>query len=264
MKLDELRLLKEEIIEKYYEGLPITEIGKLFTSRKTSIKTILEENGIEINRYGAINNRALNHDYFKKIDSAEKAYFVGFIFADGSVYWRERKTTTNAILQIDLAEVDEEIIIKFLKELNANYKLHHSRGSVSVKITSNSLVEDLKRHEVVPNKTYESHRLSRNIPEEFEIDFLRGLIDGDGSIYLDDRGNKRLSFISYSKDITKEVQERIDNLIGKEAHTKINEQKNGFTATWSGKLQVQKILSILYYENCLALERKFQKAVSKI
>ena len=45
MKIDELRLLKKDIITKYYEGLPLAEIGKLFTSRKSSIKTILEEEG---------------------------------------------------------------------------------------------------------------------------------------------------------------------------------------------------------------------------
>lgn len=240
MKLEELRLLKEEIIREYYNGLSLEKLGKLFSSRKTSIKTILEENGIVINKYGAAKNRGLNHKYFESIDTPEKAYFVGFLFADGSVCWRERETVKSGTVQIGVSETDIDIIEKFLKAIKATYSIHHGRGSASVKITSNGLVKSLEAHNVIPNKTYEAKHLSKNIPKEFEVDFLRGLIDGDGSIYLDERGNKRISFISYSEEVVKEFQERVDSLIGKEIHSKLNKQVNGYTATWSGRIQVEK------------------------
>ena len=143
MKIEELRLLKDEIIHEYYEGLSLENIGKLFKSRKTSIKVILEENGININRYGAAKNRGLNHQYFEDINTSEKAYFVGFLFADGSVYWRERDTVHRGIVQIEVATIDIDIIEKFLKAIKANYSIHIGRGSASVKVTSDELVKSL-------------------------------------------------------------------------------------------------------------------------
>ena len=74
------------------------------------------------------------------------------------------------------------------------------------------------------------------------VDYLRGLIDGDGSLYYDEKQNLRLNFISYSEDFCKSFQEAIDHLIDKTNHSKINKQKQGSYATWSGKQQVTEIL----------------------
>lgn len=47
---------------------------------------------------------SLNESYFEKIDSEEKAYFLGFLFSDGSV--------SKYSLNLSLAEVDKEILEK--------------------------------------------------------------------------------------------------------------------------------------------------------
>jgi hypothetical protein len=42
-------------------------------------------------------NKDLNHTYFSKIDTQEKAYWLGFILGDG---WRIRKNGTPGVFKI--------------------------------------------------------------------------------------------------------------------------------------------------------------------
>ena len=53
----------------------------------------------------------------------------------------------------------------------------------------------------MPNKTYKITELK--IPNEFEIDFLRGFIDGDGSIWRDKWGRPHTSICGHSENIIK-------------------------------------------------------------
>lgn len=258
--MKDLSIFEDTIKEDWYSGMPIVEMGKKYQVDYTVMRGFLVSLGFTINPAGGNKNRNLKHDYFSEINSAEKAYFIGFITADGSVSWRQNKKSISGKLSIEIQESDVKLLERFKQEINATNEIEFYRGCASFRITSNQIVKDLEKHGIVPNKTYSLEQLSLYIPEDYMVDYLRGLIDGDGSLYYDEKQNLRLNFISYSEDFCKSFQEAIDHLIDKTNHSKINKQKQGSYATWSGKQQVAEILKKVYYKNCIGLQRKIDLA----
>ena len=112
-------------------------------------------------------------DYFEYIDTADKAYWLGFIFGDGTIsdakYYQR--------LKIGLAEKDIAHVKKFAVDVAYPKEIVHS----NIRLYSQKMVLDLIDKGVLPNKTYRGgHPI--NVPNEFLIDCARGLFDADGSI----------------------------------------------------------------------------------
>ena len=109
----------DQILDKFDNGQSMESLQKEFHTRK--IRDILTENNREIKQGGKrINSGSkykytFNESYFEKIDSVEKAYWLGFIYADGYI---TRKTSGQAHLCLCLSE--EEPINKFKKAINTN------------------------------------------------------------------------------------------------------------------------------------------------
>lgn len=80
----------QDIINKYQnEHYAMQKIGETYNVSRSVIGRILKENNVSINK----DNHKYTADYrkFENIDSPEKAYWLGFIAADGCVYVREKK-----------------------------------------------------------------------------------------------------------------------------------------------------------------------------
>lgn len=113
-------------------------------------------------------------EYFKTIDSNEKAYWLGFIYADGNVY----KYT----LGIKLAGRDLYVLEKFKQDISASYPIRavKDKDAYVIKIYSKELVSQLYLLGVVANK---SDKISwPPIKKEFFQAFILGFYDGDGWI----------------------------------------------------------------------------------
>lgn len=116
----------------------------------------------------------LNQDYFKKVDTLNKAYIVGFIFADGSVF--------KNYLTITVSNKDIEVLNFIKKEMNYSGPLHDKGEYSSLSISSKEIAGDLKSIGIIPNKTYDTKTLP-TISDALYPAFLLGFFDGDGSIY---------------------------------------------------------------------------------
>lgn len=139
-----------------------------------------------------------NKEFFKDINSAEKAYWLGFMYADGYVTIGK----TNAEIAIELNPNDAEHLKKFNKSLEGNvpinYREHKSTFSditktVNIRLYSREMAEDLIKNGCYQNKTFKI-KFPDFIATKFLWDFVRGYFDGDGSIYLD----KQRKFISFN------------------------------------------------------------------
>lgn len=114
-----------------------------------------------------------NVDYFENINTPDKAYWLGFIFGDGTIsdekYYQR--------LKIGLAEKDINHIKKFAVDVMYPKEIVNA----SIRLHSKKMVLDLIDKGVFPNKTYRGgHPI--NVPSKFFIDCARGLFDADGSI----------------------------------------------------------------------------------
>lgn len=130
---------------------------------------------------GQLRALSVDHNYFANIDNQNKAYWLGFLYADGSVmninHWK--------IISVRVNINDEEIIQKFKKDINSDHKISRAcssgKYSVGIKFHSTQMFDDLGQYGMIPNKTYIDQE-PKNIPEQYLSHFIRGLFDGDGCI----------------------------------------------------------------------------------
>jgi hypothetical protein len=114
--------------------------------------------------------------FFQVIDTDEKAYWLGFLAADGTVYIGGRQHTA----RLDLQPRDLHWLERFRDTIAPGAAItRHGRRSFSLSIGSQEMVHDLVSLGITPRKsnTLEWPR----IPEPFVIPFLLGYFDGDGS-----------------------------------------------------------------------------------
>lgn len=125
----------------------------------------------------------LDHDFFKTVDTEEKAYILGLLATDGCVYSKTSRVC------LSLQARDEDILADIKRCMNLQSPiLDRPKGSFPgsgpmkyISFSSRQIVADLAKLGVIPRKskllTYSS------IPHHLERHYLRGLLDGDGSIH---------------------------------------------------------------------------------
>ncbi len=93
----------------------------------------------------------LNHDYFESIDSEAKAYFLGFIFADGCVSLSDQ----NFLLRIEIHKDDVEVLDGFKKHIESTSPIKNNlkRNSINIRLYSKKLIKDLLRIGCVERKS---------------------------------------------------------------------------------------------------------------
>ena len=129
----------------------------------------------------------VNDVYFNKIDTEEKAYWLGFLLADGCIHERAGQDRLSLVLGIkDKNHLEkfkkslsfEGPIIDYTKKSGLFIGLIHSH----VRITSQLLVNDLAKVGCIPRKT-----LTLEFPiikDDLINHFIRGYFDGDGSVFI--------------------------------------------------------------------------------
>ena len=97
-KKGELKKQASEIIAMYNDGKSTVEIAKLLNACDTGILKILKQFNCKIRTKKECSTiYTLNENYFEKIDTPRKAYWLGFLYADG--YNNETHHTVRLSLQ---------------------------------------------------------------------------------------------------------------------------------------------------------------------
>jgi hypothetical protein len=137
-------------------------------------------------KYGLYTGKSyrFNEDYFENIDTNEKAYFLGYIGADGNVRYRKRKNGISKCFTIELQYKDKYILERFKEELEGEFKIHEVNAKDShkcrIEFINNKFCNDLSKYGIEPRKNI--HYEPKNIPKEFIPAFIKGFFDGDGCI----------------------------------------------------------------------------------
>ena len=132
----------------------------------------------------------LNTNYFNKIDSHEKAYVLGFLYADGSNRG-DGITFTQNVERIDILEN-----IKKALESEAPIK-ELIPGHYSFQVFSDIMVKDIEKLGVVKNKSLVlQFPTEKIVPDEFMSSFILGYFDGDGCIW---NGKRKKMIVKDSK-----------------------------------------------------------------
>lgn len=247
---------KEKIIKMAKGNYTYEQMAKEMNCSYETVKKFLNEQGIEKPRYRVVDYE-LFEDFFEKIDTEEKAYWLGLLKTDGYI----KKRQNSSRVGICLKREDEYMVENFKKMLNSHCSILKDNRSGKecsyIEITSTKICNDLSKYDIVPNKTYLLSDIKiDNVPKELQRHYLRGLLDGDGSIWIEKNMNQTgVSFCGYSKDFVQSFQLAIDKLIGKEKHNQIS-KGNSYHCKWKGNQISKKILTILYEDASIYLIRK--------
>lgn len=244
------------IINKYLnENYTLKQLGKEFNCSYQTIRNLLNKH--KIKSRGNKQGYPRDEFYFNKIDTEEKAYWLGFLYADGCVHSNNYEISVNI--------TDREHVEKFKTAIKAfnhsiteiqDKRFQNAKTLYQFSIKDKQLHQDLIKWGCIPQKSLLINKIP-NIPRDYVSHFLRGYFDGDGSLhYLRGTNNYRISFVG-TKDFLNDIQ--------KELQTNVSLQSNiagkAYVLQITGRRQVERILNYLYNnskENN-RLNRKYQK-----
>jgi intein-encoded DNA endonuclease-like protein len=182
--------IKDEISRLYKEGLSCLEIKKrIKTSSVSAIRNILQRAGVQLRCLSDSNRKfVFDEHYFDLIDHEHKAYWLGFICADGYI----RNYGGTHVLSIKLARKDRNLLELLQRDLKSNHKIKAtetlSKGGQILyadylDICSKHLYNTLASYGLADQKTY-SLCFPTCVPPDLIHHFIRGYFDGDGCITL--------------------------------------------------------------------------------
>lgn len=194
----------------------------------------------------------------------EHSYFFGFIQADGTL----RKSSRNrGYLEIELKKGDREILKSFKKLFpllcssiktrirDTNFKKNHK--SCALRIFRKEFRDELLKLGLSPGKKF----LNTFPPKcNFsERDYIRGLIDGDGSVGTTRKGFPFISLSVRSEALKNYLCEVIEKIVREKKRISRNKRDDAYNIML-GRERAQKFIKYLYYSGCPSLKRKLRKA----
>lgn len=181
--------LEKLIIEDYHSGISQAELIRKYNIGYKRLKKIFKLNDIvykrTLNSYTRNRNIDWNISFFEK-ESPELAYIAGFIFADGCLTEKKYVNTSTYSLRISLNEKDLNILEYICDCVGLDYsKIAYVPARLGdpqrqISLGHKMLGDLLKPWGIIPQKTY--NFIPPRISDEMLPHFLRGWIDGDGTI----------------------------------------------------------------------------------
>lgn len=252
---------KLEIYECYKKEKNKSKVSKIMHVSDSTIDKILKEYGeTPIDLSHACMKYTLNETYFDLINDQNKAYILGLLYADGCI-----GKNINSI-QLSLQEKDKSILEKInlllenprpLKFINYKEKNPNWQNQYRITIVNKHMHDSLIKQGVIPNKSL-ILTFPENIDKNLYRHFIRGYLDGDGSISKNIK-EKRTSFVG-TEVFCKKAKEIIESELNIHCSICYCHDKNKPTRNLciAGKNQVKKFLDWIYSDANLYLDRKYQ------
>jgi len=205
----------------------------------------------------------INEDFFNLIDTEEKAYWLGFIYADGYIICDKNHGIYR--LGIELSEKDSKHLKKlakiFGKEVRhrtRSLKLYDAYKQVELIIGNKKIYTSLKNIGITNLKTTSNgYSVLGNIPENLFRHFIRGIFDGDGTISERSDNSFQFSICSGSEKFLEAIQMiMVDQIQLHTTKLSKNSTAESYYLNYRGRRQLQKIFHWFYDDSVLYLERK--------
>lgn len=254
---DDLDERAGEIAEMYEAGASLRDCGSKFGVGHNTAARILRRNGYGyLIRAHTDNGLPVNKDYFNEIDTEEKAYWLGFIYADGCISKSGR--AKEGRLSFTLAERDRGHLLKFKTAVGSNHPIREKEGGcVSLCIGVGDFVAPLREHGIEERKGTKEEGPS--VPDGWEVPFWRGVFDGDGSISPEtsksglkiDLTGSEGTVRMFKGFVGREFEEEVGSI-----HYRENEWGSSWRWATGGSRVAPPILDVLYSDASVALSRK--------
>lgn len=259
---------KTDYILEWYNKKPIKDIANYVEM------TTKQVNDYGYRHVGKLDSYSVDDTFFEHIDTEEKAYWLGFLYADGCVLdYRNKPKSNFKCLTMSLAEHDEGHMYKMNESMTSNYPIKHGTsngyGYYKVSICNTKICDDLIKLGCVPRKSLILKFPSIDVvPNNLVHHFIRGYFDGDGCISHHSENAKTKAYIFGfvgTKHMIDEIQEILHSELGL---TKTKQQPCGkaIQTQWGGRENCRKFYEYAYKDATIWLDRKhdkFNKIINK-
>lgn len=252
--------IHQNIINEYLNGESLTNLEKKYKCKRQNIAIVLLYNGYDVeNRQ---NRTKFNETIFDNIDSEEKAYWLGFIFADGYI------SSSKYTFELSLKGADKKHLDKFNDFMQHEDKNHVKLSNVKLNdkvfercrwsVTNKHLWETLNNLGCTPKKSLTLQFPNLNIfkTKDLVLHFIRGYFDGDGCF------SRTINAKTVSPNVsllgTYDFLFKISNIIKLKGHF-LHDQKhdqNTYSIYFSQSDTIS-FLNYIYKNASIYLERKY-------
>lgn len=252
----------QDMYKLYEEGWTQKKISQKYNVDETEIAFLFKKKGYEMrDQSHAKRKYTLNENYFDEIDNQNKAYILGFLYADGCNF------TSGSRISISIQERDRHILEDFQKELETDTPItFHARSNpkwqdvVNFIICNKHMSESLEKIGMVANKSLILE--FPNLRDDLIPHFIRGYFDGDG--HVSDKPGRYVATIVSTNNFCLRVQQILDE---QGIYCKIYNTYNKETSTRdlriTRKLDVISFLDYIYNDANLFLKRKHDVYIKK-
>ena len=270
--IKQLREIKDNIIKDYLENkMSQRQLAKKYNTYQVSVQKLFKENNVKSRKNTEANRKyKLNYNFFDEINTPNKAYILGFLYADGT---NNKKYST---IKLSLQDSDKEILEKIKDNIGSERPLgFYQRNNKNIKhkdvyeliIQSSYMCNILERYGMMPKKS-----LILQFPKWLKKDlyphFIRGYFDGDGHLGKLGRG-AHCSFVSsidYCNGLSNFLLKEIPDARQKVVSISTNKLTGRLIS--SDKKSVKIIMGYIYKDcnkenNILFMERKYKIYLKK-
>ena len=256
---DEINFVKD-----YYMEMKTSDISKLLNRTNSAIE--LKASRLGLKKYPYM----CDYHYFDEIDTEEKAYWLGFLTADG---WINKNDKNNAgVTGIELQYGDINHLKKFNKSIGGNYQItdrwkecpistkdkekkHHL---CCIRIFSLTMYNSLADKGFTKNKSYDFH--IPTLRKDLIKHYVRGYFDGDGCFTFTNK-SFHISFVTassvFGEDLLTILRAEGFNFVGSNYINDFNTYMYRFDIYRNNeKLQ---FLDWIYQNANVYLDRKYKK-----
>jgi len=206
------RLSKQELIKLYeVEGLSLADIAKMQSVSRVAIMKYCDRLGVKrrtksksrllAQQKGKIQKQRyckINEDFFSSW-SSDMAYIFGLLITDGCI-----SKIKGGSYRISLCLNDRDLLLKVAKTMGSDHTITESKYQKDINVFifgREKIAQDLLRLGMKPRKSLDVK--FPEIPKEYLRDFIRGVFDGDGSVFYELRSKNsplKTSFTSGSRE----------------------------------------------------------------
>lgn len=245
-----IHIEKQEVIDKIRAGFNVKQIAEQFGIHRQTLIGKMQQ--------WQLNQQKIkfNHDFFENIDCEEKAYWLGFLMADGCV---QVITSFKSRISLYISAKDLEHLKKWHKSINSINKIYTKlNGNNLMSMSqhySKKMAQDLINLGCTPRKTHTCQ--FPNIRQDLINHFVRGYFDGDGCAYWNLMKKHITPQLQLSICGTYDFLTKLKEILN--INTKLNFHTNIYVLSAAGNKQCKKIVDWMYKDATIYLQRKYDK-----
>lgn len=253
----------ESMYELYQNGSTLKEVGRIYNIGPKRVGELFSKYGYATrNTSDAHKKYKINENFFDDINTQEKAYCLGLLYADGTNF-RKRNS-----ISISLQEQDKELLEKVCVAMGIDKPLYFEKNNKSygqdsyrLNIVNKHMSEALNNIGMIPNKSLVL-TFPTCIPNELMHHFLRGYLDGDGYI---SHGEDYTAEIMGTESFCLSIQEILlqQGIESKIYNTTLHKETPTRRLYIGRKENFKKFIDYIYTDATIYLDRKYLTAISK-